>query len=189
MGRSGVEIRRWTRREYDRLVELGALGPGDRVELLAGRMIVAEPQDSPHATGVRLAQQALERAFGPGWDVRTQLPLALDRVSEPEPDVAVVPGGPRDYARGHPSSAVLVVEVADWSLALDRGPKARRYARAGIADYWIVNLRDRVLEVHRAPGREGRRWRYRSVDILDASGSIAPLAAPAAAIAAGDLLP
>jgi len=184
-----MKTRRWTRREYDRLIELGVLHEDEKLELLAGRMIVAEPQNPPHAVAIELAADALRLAFGPGWDVRCQLPIALDRVSEPEPDVAVVPGAPRDYVTGHPARPVLVLEVADWSLGLDRGLKARRYARAGLRDYWIVNLAERILEVRRAPGRDHGRWTYRSLDLLTADVGLSPLAAPSATVRVADLLP
>ena len=87
MGEAAVRTRKWTRLEYDRLAEAEILGPEDRIELLGGDMIVKEPQHSPHATGVRLVQRVLEGAFGSGWDVRPQMPVALDEESEPEPDI------------------------------------------------------------------------------------------------------
>ncbi|MGH7334084.1 MAG: Uma2 family endonuclease [Candidatus Rokuibacteriota bacterium] len=185
-------MRRWTRHEYERLVEQGFLGSGDRVELLEGWLLVQEPQHSPHATATRLAQEALRAAFGPGWDVRAGLPLALGRFSEPEPDVSVVHGSPRDYRDAHPTEAALVVEVAHASLRLDRTRKARIYARAGIPDYWIVNLVTRVLEVYRDPvalDSAHRRWEYRMVRSLGPGDSVTPLAAPQASIAVADLLP
>lgn len=83
--------------------------------------------------------------------MRPQLPLSLDPDSEPEPDAAVVRGAPRDYVDTHPTTALLVVEVADTPLDLDRGKKAGLYAKAGIPEYWIVNLVEPVLEVHRDP--------------------------------------
>ena len=89
---------------------------------------------------VRMVEEALRGVFRAGWDVRSQLPIALDPDSEPEPDVSVVPGSFRDYPTGHPTSPVLVVEIADTSLALDRGEKAGLYAHAGIQEYWIVDL-------------------------------------------------
>jgi Uma2 family endonuclease len=186
---SGLKTRPWTRREYGDLIRLGLLQEGEKVELLAGRMIVAEPQSSQHALAVRLAQRALERAFGEGWDVRCQLPIALDHASEPEPDVSVVPGSPRDYLEDHPTRPALVLEVADWSLRLDRGLKARRYARAGIADYWLVNLPARVLEVRRAPGLDHGRWSYRSLDVLGPEAWVSPLAAAGRDVRVSDLLP
>src|SRR5262245_44247125 len=169
MAASTIRTRRWTRREYGRLIDLGVLHEDDPIELLEGRLIVAEPQNTPHATAIDLAGETLRRAFGPGWRVRVQLPLALGPDSEPEPDVAGVRGEARDFLTDHPATAALVVEVADSSLRLDRRLKARIYARAAISDYWIVNLVDRVVEVHRDPVSMGRRQaRYRDVTALPA---------------------
>ena len=131
-------------------------------------------------------------AWGPAWYVRLHSPLALDAESEPEPDVAVVAGAPRDYLGVHPTTAVLVVEVADSSLRLDRRLKGGLYARAGLPDYWIVNLAEGVVEVHRhpqavadAPHGAG----YRSVEVLRPPATVAPLAAPDRPIRVADLLP
>ena len=112
--------RRFTRAEYDRLIELGVFQPDEDIELIGGELIVAEPQGAPHYTAIRKTAKALEAAFGPGWDVRMEGPIGLDDESEPEPDVAVVPGSLDDYAREHPSRPVLTVEIAESSLALDR---------------------------------------------------------------------
>jgi len=129
--------------------------------------------------------------FGPDWTIEAQLPVALDEASEPEPDIAVVTGGPRDYVESHPSRPELVVEVALASLALDRGEKASLYARAGVADYWIVNLVDNVLEVYREPVADPRGaygWRYASTTTLRRGDSVTPLARPDSAIPISDLL-
>jgi Uma2 family endonuclease len=187
-----IHTKRWTRLEYERLIDLGAFGPDERLELLAGQVVVREPQGRPHSTGIRLVAQALRAAFGAGFTVEAQLPVALDEESEPEPDVTVVAGGPRDYLSAHPSRPVLVAEVALASLALDRGEKASLYARAGLADYWIVNLVDQVLEVHRNPEAHGDSpygWHYGSAMILRAGDTVRPLSAPNAEILVADLLP
>src|SRR5262247_4070505 len=185
-----IRTRRWTRREYGRLIDAGLLREDDAIELLDGCLVVAEPQPTPHATAIDLTGEALRRAFGPGWRVRIQLPLGLGAGSEPEPDVAVVRGDARDFLADHPATAALVVEVADASLELDRRLKARIYARAGITDYWIVNLIDRVVEVHRDPIAAGRRAsRYRDVTAMAAGERIVPLAAPFSSILIADLLP
>lgn len=184
--------RRWTRKEYDRLGELGVFRPGEPVELIGGELIVSEPIGSPHATAVGLTADALRVAFGAGWVVRVQAPVALDEESEPEPDVVVVPGQHRDYRDAHPSHAAVIVEVADWSLAFDRGEKASAYARAGVRDYWIVNLVDRALEIHREPVPDAsapRGWRYAAVDVLSPGTAVSPLARPQASIAVDDFLP
>jgi Uma2 family endonuclease len=185
-------LRRWTRREYERLIDQGFLDEDDPIELVDGLLLVKEPQHSPHATALLLVAHALERAFGAGWCVRSQCPLVLGRRSEPEPDVCVVPGSPRDYADAHPRHAALIVEVAQAGLRIARARKATLYARSGIADYWIVNLIDRVLEVHREPARPGparRAWGYVAIETLRADAVIAPLAAPTGTIRVADLLP
>jgi Uma2 family endonuclease len=184
-----IRTRRWNRREYDRLIELGILHEDEPIELLAGRLVVAEPKRPPHAVATDLVASALRHAFGPGWTVRTQAPIALDDLSEPEPDLAVVQGDARAYRDAHPTRPVLAVEIAESSLRLDRGLKHRLYAQAGLQEYWIVNLVDRVLEVYREPVRRGRRSVYGSVEILGPEGVVTPLAAPGARINVADLLP
>ena len=192
MGEPAIGTRRWTRLEYDRLVEAEILGPEDRIELLGGQMIVKEPQYSPHATAIQLVQRTLDRAFGPGWSVRAQLPIALAEDSEPEPDVCVVRGDPRDYRDAHPERPMLIVEVSLSRLGFDREHKGSLYARAGITDYWIVNLADRRVEIYREPVPDGAAsfgWRYGRSLALGADERISPLAAPAAGVAVADLLP
>lgn len=183
---------RMPRARYDRLVEAGIFEPGDRIELLEGLLVTREPQGERHAAAVALVRRALQKAFGRSFYVREQKPISLDDCSEPEPDVAVVPGGPRDYLDAHPSRAVLVVEVADTSLALDRVRKGGLYARASITDYWVVNLIDDVLEVYREPVREPAgecRFKYSSCLRLGRDAVVAPLAAPRARIRVAALLP
>jgi Uma2 family endonuclease len=176
----------WTRLEYERLVESGGFHPESRVELVDGEILDMAPQESLHATGIRLTEDAMRIAFGEGFEVRAQLPLAIDGYSEPEPDIAVVTGSPRDYRDAHPATAALIVEVADSSLAFDRTRKLALYARNGIPEYWILNLVDGALEVHRDPAGET----YASRSVLAASEHIAPLHAPGdRAVAVADLLP
>ena len=189
MATSPEGIRRWTRVEYDRLIDLGIFQPGEHLELLGGHLIVSEPQGTFHSAAVGLVEEALRACFGAGWAVRVQMPIALDDESEPEPDVAVVPGTHRDYAAAHPARPALLVEVAESSLTADRGTKAALYARAGIADYWILNLVDRVLEVCRDPVTTESGGRYREIAIVHPGTSIAPLACPDAPVALDALLP
>jgi len=186
-----AKTRRWRRPEYERLVELGIF-VGERLELLDGTLVVREPQGSRHAAIVGQVGQLLRAAFGDGWHVRLQAPLALDPDSEPEPDVAVVSGAFRDYVDAHPSMAALVVEVADASLRLDRRVKGSLYARGGLPEYWIVDLVDAVVEVHRDPQPTvdtTHGWAYRSVAVLRPPAVLSPLGAPGARLAVADLLP
>jgi Uma2 family endonuclease len=175
----------WTRAEYDRLVDAGGFLPGIRVELIDGEIFDLAPQKSQHSTAVRLIEDALRAAFGAGFDVRCQLPFALDSSSEPEPDLAVVEGSPRDYRDAHPSEAVLIVEVADSSLEFDRTRKLAAYARNDIPEYWILNLESSVLEVCRRPRAQdyGDRRTYESGD------GVTPLHAPQQRLLVADLLP
>jgi Uma2 family endonuclease len=193
MSESAIRTRRWTRIEYDKLIEEGVFQPAERLELLAGQLVVREPQGTPHATGIRLVTRALRGVFAEDrWIVDMQLPVALDEESEPEPDVTVTAGDPRDYLPSHPSRPVLVVEVAETSLALDREEKGSLYARARVPEYWILNLRDRLLEVYREPHPDTSAlhgWVYRSRKNLAAGEHVTPLAAPTARIAVAELLP
>lgn len=187
-----IPTKTWTRFEYERLVEAEIFGPDDRLELLGGIMVLKEPQYSPHATAIQLVQQVLTTLLGPGWSVRAQLPIALDDDSEPEPDVCVVPGDPRDYRDAHPERPVLIVEVSQSRLRFDREQKGSLYARAGIADYWIVNVCNRRLEVYREPIADVAApfgWRYGRVETLGPAERIAPLAMPALSVMVAELLP
>jgi len=191
MTQAPLTLRRWTRSEYDRLVNLGVFDR-EPIELLAGQLVVAEPHGAYHASSISAADYAVRAALPPGWLVRVQLPIGLDDESEPEPDLAVVPGRPGDYRAAHPERPALVVEVAESSLDFDRQHKGSLYARARIEDYWIVNLVDRVVEVYREPGADPSAihgWRYRSVTTLAPSAVVVPLALPSARIAVADLLP
>src|SRR6266850_2755707 len=181
----GIRTRRWTRAEYDRLIAIGVFQPGDPVELLGGELVVSEPQSSEHYVAIGLVETALRATLGRGWVIRPQGPVALDDESEPEPDVALVPGEWRDYLREHPAQPVLVVEVALSSLRLDREHKGSLYARAGLRDYWILNLVDRVLEVYREPVADDTAsfgWRYATLARFGPDTSVAPLAAPEASL-------
>ena len=187
-----VQVRRWTRDEYQRLADVGLLAPDERVELIEGEIIVVPPQRSRHAVGIRLAERKLRAVFSPAFDVLVQMPLALGPHSQPEPDLAVVAGSPRDFTEAHPTSAVLVVEVSDTTLSYDRETKGSLYAAADIPEYWILKLVDRQLEMHRDPSalpgaRYGFGYRTR---VIALSGEVVDAPALAGArVAVDDLLP
>jgi Uma2 family endonuclease len=185
------QVHLWTREEYNRMAEAG-LFDGKRVELIEGRIFEMPPMKSLHATSLTLSEQVLSRAFGDQYFLRIQMPLSIGDASEPEPDIAVVAGRARDYRDEHPKTAVLVVEIADFSLTHDRTEKAVLYARSGIRDYWIVNLQDRWLEVYRDPAVDPASllgFTYSTRSILKESEVVSPLAAPDAKIAVEDFLP
>ncbi len=152
---------RYSREEYFRLVEAGALSPDDRVELLEGVIVAMSPQTPRHASAVRRTQAALHLAVAGRAIVSVQLPLVAGASSVPEPDLAVLPGTHSDYDQAHPRTALLVVEVADSSIAQDRLTKAAIYARTGVLEYWIVNLRDDCVEVFRELDAVARRYGLR----------------------------
>jgi Uma2 family endonuclease len=191
MKQTPLTPKRWRRVEYQRLADLGTFEQ-DPVELIGGQLIVAEPKGSEHAAAVDIAYVALLSAIPAGWTVRGQNPLALDDDSAPEPDLAVVRGSSGDFRHAHPTRPALVVEVAESSLQFDRATKGSLYARAGIGDYWIINLIDRVVEVYRDPGPDLTApfgWRYTSVDRFRPGDSVTPLGVPAAPLAVAALLP
>jgi Uma2 family endonuclease len=181
------EPTRVTVERYFGLVEAGVLSEDDRVELLEGVIVAMVPSNPPHAAAVGMATLALIRAIGDRAVVRPQCTLVTGAWSAPEPDVAVVPGAHDDYVSAHPRTALLVVEVADTSLQQDRLTKAAIYARAGIPEYWLVNLRDSVVEVELDPDRDQARY---LVTRTCRNGERIRLAAlPEVEVAAADLLP
>jgi Uma2 family endonuclease len=182
---SDVALKRWTRKEYDRLVASGILSPEERVELLEGDIVRMLPQNPAHAIAVSNAEEALREVFRAGFYVRVQMPFIVED-SEPEPDVAVVRGHRRDYVQDHPAMAVLLVEASDSTLDYDRRRKGPAYARAGVPEYWIVNLVGRVVEAYRDPTGDGG---YQSVQTFGPGEAIMPLGAQAATIFVDVLLP
>lgn len=185
---SPLPRRRWTVEEFQSAARFGLFRPEERLELLDGEILEKRPPDPPHSSATGLVDDVLRRAFaGVDGFIRTENPVVLPHASQPEPDVAVVRGQRRDFASRHPSPAdlLLVVEVSFSTLADDRGIKARLYAEAGIAEYWIVNLRDRQLEVHRTP----QNGIWTQTFVVATGNSVAPLAAPGATVAVADLLP
>ena len=185
MATATVDNRRFTREEYEQLVEQGFFHPEERIELVDGVLYEMTPQSGYHSEGVSLVQYALHPLYMEGLYLRVQSPLALGLDSEPEPDIAVVPGRPGAYGPVHPTTAILIVEVADSSLIHDRKRKASLYARAGIPEYWILNLVRWCLEVYREP-KDGV---YTSRTVLREGDTVSPLSQPEAAILVASLLP
>jgi Uma2 family endonuclease len=184
--------RRWTREMYHDALEAGLFSEDDKIELIGGEIVEKmAPQKSTHSWSIGAGERELERLFGKGHWVRVQLPLELGKDSDPEPDLAVVVGELDDYKYKHPSTSVLVVEIADASLHFDQMYKASLYASAGIQDYWIVNLVENVLEVYRDPQPDGEApfgHTYMTVERLTANQTIIPLAG-SVAIPVRKLLP
>jgi len=181
--------RHFSRAEYYRMAEIG-LFDGQRVELIKGEIITMSPQNSPHALTVAIITGWLARGLGDQFTVRCQLPLVASDDTEPEPDFAVL-AGTAESQREHPTGALLVIEVAESSLAYDRR-KADMYASRGVPDYWILNLRERKLEVFRSPATcsdSSFGHRYASRVTLTSDQSIQPLRLPIPAVSVARLLP
>jgi Uma2 family endonuclease len=178
----------WTVAEFHRVNGSG-IWEGRRPILLRGVILEQGPMDPPHATGVALVTAALTTAF-PGWYLRGQLPLVFGLHTDPIPDVAVVAGTVRDYATGHPTTAAVVVEVSDTTLATDLTDKVELYAEAGIADYWVIDVAGKRLLVFRDPyAHPAGGFSYRTHQTLTAGDTVTPLAAPHASVPVADLLP
>ncbi|MHB8733393.1 MAG: Uma2 family endonuclease [bacterium] len=183
-----VQAKRWTRAEYERMVELGFFAPDSHVQLIEGEILQMAPPGAPHSTAVGLVHDALHTIFqGTAFHVRVQQPILIGDHSVPEPDVAVVKGQRSDYRDTHPaaSGVALAVEVSDTSIELDRRRKARLYARAGIPEYWVVAIQERVLEIFTGLGAAGYERRV----ALQPGDAASPTARLDAKIDVASLLP
>ncbi len=179
----------WTVAEFHRVNGSG-IWLGRRPILLRGVILEQGPMDPPHATGVALVTKALAAVFGTGWELRGQLPLVFGLHTDPIPDMAVVTGSARDYAAIHPTTAALVVEVRDTTLATDLTEKVELYAEAGIADYWVADVDGKRLLVFRDPYQHpAGGFTYRTHLTLGPTDTVTPLAAPHASVKVADLLP
>ncbi len=178
---------KWSVEEFHRVRATG-IWDGLRTYLIRGEIWEQGEMNPPHAVLVGLVQDALRAIFGPGHTVRAQVPVVLGN-SSPFPDIAVVKGQQRDFLKAHPTTAELIVEVADSSLFEDTTTKAEVYATGGIADYWVLDVENRRLLVFRdpAPLPEGG-MAYRTSLTFKEDESVAPLAQPSAVILVGNLL-
>lgn len=179
----------WTKDEYNKLVELGAF-EGQRIYLFRGEIIEMPPQYQPHAFAVSRLNKALGKAFGldTGFEIRIQLPFETPGQSMPEPD-ALVCTEAQNLRHPHPNEALLVVEVSDTSLASDR-EKGLEYAATGVREYWIVDVKNRRVEVYRDPVADSAApfgFRYPLPKSVDAGGAIEPLARPGSSVDLAEL--
>jgi len=178
----------WTVDEFHDVRETG-VWDGLRTFLIQGTIWEQGPMNPPHANSVDLISEMLRAAFGIQYRVRCQLPLVLGFDTDPMPDVAVVRGGPRDFSTVHPTTAELVVEVADTTLFQDTTTKAELYAEAGIQEYWVVDVDQSKLLVFRDPAPISvGGFHYRNQQTLSKSDSITPLALSNSALSVADLL-
>lgn len=179
----------WTIEEIERLTDLGAFGDR-KFELLEGDLTEKMSQNEPHFNAVLLMQYKLLSLFGQGYLVLVQLPMHLGN-SKPEPDACVIEGVPQGRIE-IPTTALLVVEISDTTLQTDRDTKSHIYARAQIADYWIVNLNARQIEVRRDPREDSTAplgWTYGSLSTLGAGDQLSALSRPDSSFLVADVLP
>lgn len=182
---------RWTHDEYLQAHELGWF-ENKRTELIEGEIVYMPAMNVKHFQGVVRADRILQRIFSEGFFVSTQCPLNVSEISDPEPDVAVIEGKLEDFKADLPKTAALVIEIADSSLTYDRTEKASLYAKAGVPDYWIVNIKDRRLEVRRRPVKDSTAifgYSYSTLQMLAENETISPLAKPEVEIKIAELLP
>jgi Uma2 family endonuclease len=185
------QIHRWKKEEYYKMAEIG-LFEGFRAELIEGQIIEMSPMGSLHATAVTIINKVLEEIFKEGYFSRIQMPIDAGLESEPEPDIAIISGNIRDFKNSHPNKAELIVEVADTSLEYDRKTKGSIYAKIGIKDYWIFNVKDQQFEVYRGPVEDKSRiygFGYSNLIIYKQGEFISALAKPEISIPITDLLP
>jgi Uma2 family endonuclease len=169
-----------SRREYDKLVELGAF-EAERVELLRGVLVTMTPQGGAHANVSAWFAQRLTRLLDESFDVRSHSPYPASDDSEPEPDVSV--NRPPRSLLEHPDRTLLVIEVSDSSLRKDRRIKLPIYAQAGVPEYWIASLKTGNVEVYTQPGPDG----YQRLETYDSTGTLRPTSLPGIAIAVAEI--
>jgi Uma2 family endonuclease len=183
-------VKLWNRDEYYRLAELELL-PEERVELIGGVIYEASPQSTAHFYCFEKMRRILEATFGEQYWVRSQGPLIAGDFSEPEPDLCIV-RGQIELLPEHPTSGVLVAEISKTSLAFDKLTKACLYASIQVPDYWVLDIENQKLWVHRRPIADpGSPFghRYSQVEAIPADGNVAPLEKPEARIAISQMLP
>jgi Uma2 family endonuclease len=162
-GGSGLVPYRLTVRQFEKMIDAGIFRDRDHVELLGGILVDKMKKNEPHNFGVGELADLLREIIRPDWIIREEKPIYLSRFSRPEPDIAVVRAPRERYRTSSPRipDIGLLVEVADTSYAKDRGIKWRKYATAGIAVCWIVDVPRRRLEVFSSPAGKGKTAVYR----------------------------
>ena len=184
--RHPVPRHRLTVEDYHRLGEAGVLGADDRVELLAGQLVDMSPIVPRHAYVVGILSRLLMAAVGDRAWVRVQNPIILDSGSEPQPDIVLARPPSHKYRVSHPrpDDVLLLIEVADSSFEVDSGAKLELYAKAGIGEFWIVDLTTNRVLVHRNPSGCG----YASVLRVESSGTLDVESLPGIVVSAAAFL-
>ena len=182
-----LSLRLFTVAEYDKMIAAGILDEDERVELLEGVILTMSPKGNPHSTATDRAARCFIKRLDDRALVRNQNPIRLDECSVPEPDLVLAKPQAKEYSdrKPRPEDILLILEVADSTLRLDRQKKSRLYARAGIGQYLILNLKARGLEDYRQPSADG----YRSKQTYSAGQSFNLVAFPEVTISVDELLP
>ncbi len=172
--------------DFHRMGEVGIFGEDDRVELVDGEIVAMTPIGAQHARCVNRLNRRLVLALAEEAIVSVQNPIVLGTHDEPQPDVAVLRPRAEEQA-GNPGAddVLLVVEVADSSLAYDRDAKLPRYGRSGIPETWIVDLTNRTLTRYTEPTPEG----YRVATVFRPGEVVTSTALPALQVRVDDILP
>ena len=181
-------LKQWSVEDYHKLSEFGLLAPDERTELISGQIVIMAAKGTLHVIALQLLALQLDDFLrNQPYLVRTQDPIQLDDSSEPEPDLVVVKGDILTYANHHPypEDVQLVVEIADTTLQQDCEVKDKLYAEANIAEYWVVDLRNRQLHIFQQPTPAG----YDSHLILREGNPVSPLAFPDLTLAIASILP
>lgn len=180
-------LRRLSVTEYDQMIEVGIFGTNDRVELLEGVLIEMSPKSFLHAAANEDAADFFKALLGRKSIVRSQNPIRLDDFSEPEPDIVLLKPPKHKYYERHPTpdDVQMIMEIADSSLRKDRHLKNLSYAKAGIKQYLILNVKTREIEDYREPDADG----YRFKKVYTAEESFQLVAFPKLDINVLDLLP
>lgn len=182
---------RWSDEEYARLTQAGFFDER-RVELIEGELVEMGAMQDLHWAAMFRAPEVMRRAFGFTFGIQTQCPLRLAPGVQPEPDLAVFAADPVTFRGAALTSALLVVEVSDSTLAYDQGRKKSLYARYAVPELWILNLIDNQLEVSREPIESPSStfgWNFKTTTIYRAGESVSPAFAPDVSVAVADLLP
>jgi Uma2 family endonuclease len=183
-----VQRKLWTREEYYRLGEQGWFND-QRTELIEGEIIVLPPISHDHCYVIEGIKEVLTEVFGKDYWIRSQYPLPVGQRSEPQPDISVVTGNFRTH-RAHPQSYLLAIEVSRTTLAYDLQTKSTLYAKAGVEEYWVVDVASRSVIVHREPGTDFIGVaRYQKVTTHKEGESITPLAKLESVVEIARILP
>lgn len=178
---------RFTVEEYRKLGEAGILDEDDRIELLDGELVIMSPIGYRHALTINRLIEFFSDRRKDRYIVSAQNPVVIYPASEPQPDIVLVRRSAEVYKTDNPgpSDVLLLVEVADSSLSYDRGAKVRAYGRAGINEFWIVNLTENAIETYRHPVGEN----YQETARFRRGQTVAPLAFPDLEVSVAEIVP